>query len=796
MTAIETLQRRENELVKSLASGNNKEKETSEKELNQLRTRIQNLSAFENLKELDYVTKGTDLKLGRITQKTPGHQPTVFVSWGETVPVPEQPKNLILDEIANSGIIKSGDIVRVGEKQDGQITGYRLDMVYELEGHGWIEVSNSEIIPSSHWQILDEEFDRWDFDRLVGSEWESVTGIASLARANTSTIALALEWVRQKQALSDEDKGKIKVLEKRLREIESIPESLPPLEYLRELSIAIKPPIAATKVNAPAVKKLLCMIEAAATCQEWEVAQFLIAEAHEYAMSQRLRLDPNKDWAISPRCETTEEAIALCPSVGDRVMSANGKIGSVKDLSVTTLDDEVEVTLSVAWDDQSATEESGYFLEILLPLLEYLSSQQPVDPAPVSDTQTLPPLLLGIQEIEVSQLRSHPINVEIYGETEDDTVLEEMIETSGWIKTLIVTPEREVVGGNRRLRIAKKRGMETITIEVRDFASKEAVLEALLLDNAVREKTPEQKVREARFWLPIESAKAKARKGSHQKQENFPGSVDKGQVRDIVAARVGLGSGKTFQKADKVLSVIDSLVESEVSTSDSLRQLLNTKSIHAAYTVICNSEEMTRWKPLIGDKVIISLKAERHPGVSGTIATEGASTLVVRFDQMSEGMSEDSIYLSLLLPADPAAIAARAAKKKKAKAHRKPEETVGLKEQKEGGLIAEKDRNEGDEEEELVSASFMPTVQTEGNTAPSNVINLPVRTEGEASSDAIALEIAKGIRYLSPEQLAWAVSWAAKDNATPLTDQHLEALSLVIAFIQDSRHPQVVDIAN
>ena len=61
-------------------------------------------------------------------------------------------------------------------------------------------------------------------------------------------------------------------------------------------------------------------------------------------------------------------------------------------------------------------------------------------------------------------------------------------------------------------------------------------------------KTPEQQIREGMTWEPIEEEKAEARKstGGNQHMKNFS-YAEGGLVRDIIARRVGLGSGKTYE---------------------------------------------------------------------------------------------------------------------------------------------------------------------------------------------------------------------------------------------------------
>jgi len=90
--------------------------------------------------------------------------------------------------------------------------------------------------------------------------------------------------------------------------------------------------------------------------------------------------------------------------------------------------------------------------------------------------------------------------------------------------------------------------------------------EQLIADNLLRRHLNDaQKVRAALRLEDIERKKARRRQAiqaiinnpkipSEKKVENFPPSLkeEKGKVRDIVAQKVGFGSGKQYEKAKKV----------------------------------------------------------------------------------------------------------------------------------------------------------------------------------------------------------------------------------------------------
>jgi len=198
-----------------------------------------------------------------------------------------------------------------------------------------------------------------------------------------------------------------------------------------------------------------------------------------------------------------------------------------------------------------------------------------------------------IEKQQIIQLKPHPRNEAIYG-TEDVAELVERIRQSGWLKPLVCTQSGIIISGHRRWLAAKELGLESLFVEVREFADDTAELEAILLENASREKTTEQKVREAEAWREIEVARAKLRKTAAQNnqagravQEIFPELLDvKGQARDAIANRVGLGSGRTYDKASAVVQEIDMLAQDAPEAAMGFRKLLNEHSVTTAHKLL------------------------------------------------------------------------------------------------------------------------------------------------------------------------------------------------------------------
>jgi hypothetical protein len=206
--------------------------------------------------------------------------------------------------------------------------------------------------------------------------------------------------------------------------------------------------------------------------------------------------------------------------------------------------------------------------------------------------------------VAISTLNPHPRNCEIYGD-EDVSDLVELIRNSGWVKPLVVTPKHIIISGHRRWKAVCLLEWETVPVEYREFPDELAELEALLLENASRLKTTEQKVREGLAWSEIEKEQARDRQRiaaylTNQKRradpqetlrENFP-QASKGRTMDAIATRVGFGSGRTYSKAAKVVAVIDSDTQNgNLVSAQGLRKVLNEQSVGSIHTLLKKSPQ-------------------------------------------------------------------------------------------------------------------------------------------------------------------------------------------------------------
>jgi hypothetical protein len=191
--------------------------------------------------------------------------------------------------------------------------------------------------------------------------------------------------------------------------------------------------------------------------------------------------------------------------------------------------------------------------------------------------------------IDPNLLTPHPNNTQIYGE-EDVTDLAQSIAESGWMKPLTINTENVVIAGHRRRQAGIKLGWAKVPVIIEMFASPEAEMERLLRENENRDKTSEQQIREGMTWEPIEEAKAKKRRSVPGNQYTGKNGVPKkftgdqiGETRDIIARRVGLGSGVTYEKGKEVVSYMDDMLATNTERGSILRMNLNDDSITSAY---------------------------------------------------------------------------------------------------------------------------------------------------------------------------------------------------------------------
>lgn len=123
------------------------------------------------------------------------------------------------------------------------------------------------------------------------------------------------------------------------------------------------------------------------------------------------------------------------------------------------------------------------------------------------------------------------------------------IDANGLLQTPLVTVDLDLIAGERRLRacrdILKWKQIEVRPVAVRDA---EHQLEMEISENEVRKDfSKAERIDYARRLERIESAKAKERQGQRTDLTSCT-NLQNVNTRDIVAEKLGIGSGETYRK--------------------------------------------------------------------------------------------------------------------------------------------------------------------------------------------------------------------------------------------------------
>lgn len=190
-------------------------------------------------------------------------------------------------------------------------------------------------------------------------------------------------------------------------------------------------------------------------------------------------------------------------------------------------------------------------------------------------------MLIEIEKIKIKdRIRKDLGNIQ---ELADD------IKANGLINPPVITPDTyELITGERRIRAMEYLGYKQI--EVRPMAVKDAEhqLNLEISENEARKDfSKAERIDYARRLERIESLKAEKRRKATQNNnaakaevENFP-PQDEGKTRDIVASKLGIGSGKQYEKEKYIVDNKSSLSpedfadwdEGKLSTNKVYRQL-------------------------------------------------------------------------------------------------------------------------------------------------------------------------------------------------------------------------------
>ncbi|HDD6659039.1 TPA: ParB N-terminal domain-containing protein [Staphylococcus aureus] len=212
----------------------------------------------------------------------------------------------------------------------------------------------------------------------------------------------------------------------------------------------------------------------------------------------------------------------------------------------------------------------------------------------------------------------------------DITSLADDIEDRGLINPPVVTPDYELIAGERRLKAMKKLDYRQIEVRVMSVEDYEHQLKIEISENEERKAfTYSERMDYAKQLERIEAKKAKDRKTSKLKQNKDTvtdqGPERKGETRDIVGKASGFGSGRTYARAKYIYENADEETIKEVDEGK--------KSIRKAHDELRAKEEQNE-----ANKVKVTTKEKPQ------------TTVVDRRERMNaevEAMSETETNLAL-----------------------------------------------------------------------------------------------------------------------------------------------------
>ncbi|HDG8415617.1 TPA: ParB N-terminal domain-containing protein [Staphylococcus aureus] len=212
----------------------------------------------------------------------------------------------------------------------------------------------------------------------------------------------------------------------------------------------------------------------------------------------------------------------------------------------------------------------------------------------------------------------------------DITSLADDIEDRGLINPPVVTPDYELIAGERRLKAMKKLDYRQIEVRVMSVEDYEHQLKIEISENEERKAfTYSERMDYAKQLERIEAKKAKDRKTSKLKQNKDTvtdqGPERKGETRDIVGKASGFGSGRTYARAKYIYENADEETIKEVDEGK--------KSIRKAHDELRAKEKQNE-----ANKVKVTTKEKPQ------------TTVVDRRERMNaevEAMSETETNLAL-----------------------------------------------------------------------------------------------------------------------------------------------------
>lgn len=193
-------------------------------------------------------------------------------------------------------------------------------------------------------------------------------------------------------------------------------------------------------------------------------------------------------------------------------------------------------------------------------------------------------------DMNIQDLKPHPLNDRLYGGEEIPQGFIDSVRSKGILVPLAVKQDGTIISGHRRWRTAQVLNMDTVPTTIVGYNTDLDEREAIISFNKQREKTFSQTMAEAEELEVIEGERAAVRMLAGKAEPSGNVSLgSQGQTRDKVAEQVGIGSGRTYDKAKQVW---EAAKQGNENAQAVVQQLDNKQAtISAAYSQIKSQQQ-------------------------------------------------------------------------------------------------------------------------------------------------------------------------------------------------------------
>lgn len=180
-----------------------------------------------------------------------------------------------------------------------------------------------------------------------------------------------------------------------------------------------------------------------------------------------------------------------------------------------------------------------------------------------------------IEWVALTQLSAHPRNAELYGDGADADLIES-VRQLGIQQALYVRADGTIISGHRRWLAARAAGLRDIPVIRVSYPSPTDEDEAIVEHNRYRKKTGEQLYREGKLLTEILGE----RRGQRMDPQEVQTFAPVGKTRQIIATRIGLGSGPNWDKLRYIGEAADA---GNSPAQEVLAKIGSSQSLDSAY---------------------------------------------------------------------------------------------------------------------------------------------------------------------------------------------------------------------